>query len=194
MQIPVFHDDQHGTAIISRRGAAQRARARRARSSPTCGSSFSGAGAAAHRAARTSTSSSGVQPENITDGATRTGVIYDGRDEGMNPYKARVRPHDDGARTLRRRHARRRRVPRPLGGGRGARAEMLKTMAPKPLDLRAGQPRSRDQLRRGARPRAPTRSWPPGAATSPTRSTTCSASPSSSAARWTCAPRRSTKR
>ena len=39
MRIPVFHDDQHGTAIISGAGAAQRRRARRARSSPTSRSS-----------------------------------------------------------------------------------------------------------------------------------------------------------
>ncbi len=36
--------------------------------------------------------------------------------------------------------------------------------------------------------------WPPAAPTSPTRSTTRSASPASSAARWTCAPRRSPTR
>ena len=48
--------------------------------------------------------------------------------------------------------------------------------------------------RRTCWPCAPTRSWRPGAATIPTRSTTSWASPSSSAARWTCGRAPSTTR
>ena len=55
-----------------------------------------------------------------------------------------------------------------------------------PDRLRAGQPRSRDRLRGGARGARRTPSWPPAAATIRTRSTTSSASRSSSAARSTC--------
>src|SRR5512140_1907852 len=62
-KIPVFHDDQHGTAIISGAGAA----------------AISGA---AHYVRL------GVRIENIVMCDTK-GVIYEGRTEHMNPYKAR---------------------------------------------------------------------------------------------------------
>ena len=60
--------------------------------------------------------------------------------------------------------------------------------------LRHGESRSRNYLRRSQSALATMSSSPPAAPTIPTRSTTFSASPSSSAARSTCAPPPSTKR
>jgi malate dehydrogenase (oxaloacetate-decarboxylating)(NADP+) len=84
MQIPVFHDDQHGTAIIS--GAAL------LNSLEVTGKKignirvvFSGAGAAGIACAKYYLSL-GVKRENLMlcDSA---GVIYEGRGKGMNQYK-----------------------------------------------------------------------------------------------------------
>lgn len=84
MNIPVFHDDQHGTAIIS--GAAllnaielvnKRVEAIKV--------VFSGAGAAGIACARFY-EQLGVKRENMILVDTK-GVVYKGRKEGMNPYK-----------------------------------------------------------------------------------------------------------
>ena len=87
MKIPVFHDDQHGTAIISgaalanARGADRQAHGRRSRS-------WSTAPEPPASPAPSTTSALGVKRENITLVDTK-GVIYKGRKEGMNPYKER---------------------------------------------------------------------------------------------------------
>ena len=87
----------------------------------------------------------------------------------------------------------RRRVLRPLRQGRADRRTWCaawpsgRSSSPWPTPI----PRSR-RRRRAPPARAP--SSPPAAATIPTRSTTCSASPTSSAARWTCARAPSTRR
>jgi malate dehydrogenase (oxaloacetate-decarboxylating)(NADP+) len=84
MKIPVFHDDQHGTAIIS--GAAL------LNSLEIVGKKigevrvvFSGAGAAGIACAKLY-EKLGVKRENIMLIDTK-GVVYKGRKEGMNPYK-----------------------------------------------------------------------------------------------------------
>ncbi len=86
MKIPVFHDDQHGTAIIS--GAAL------LNGLEIVGKSLdkirmvvNGSGAAGISCAEHYVRL-GVKRENITMADTK-GVIYEGRTEGMNPYKAR---------------------------------------------------------------------------------------------------------
>ena len=84
MNIPVFHDDQHGTAIISRRGAAQRPRARRQEDRRGEGGVL-GAGASAIACAKFYVTL-GVKRENILLCDTK-GVVYKGRTEGMNHYK-----------------------------------------------------------------------------------------------------------
>ena len=96
MNIPVFHDDQHGTAIIS--GAAL------LNGAELCGKRLadlkivvSGAGASAIACADFYVSL-GVPVENITL-VDSVGVIYAGRAQGMNPYKAKFARPDDGART-----------------------------------------------------------------------------------------------
>ena len=96
MKIPVFHDDQHGTAIIS--GAAivnaleivgKRMDAIKV---VVNGAGASGIACAEHYV------SLGVKRENITICDTK-GVVYQGRKEGMNPYKERF-AHDTPLRTL----------------------------------------------------------------------------------------------
>src|SRR6476620_7971398 len=96
LKIPVFHDDQHGTAIIS--GAALlNALEITGRDITEVRCVFSGAGAAAISTAEHYVRL-GVKRENIllTD---RQGVIYKGRPGGMDPYKARF-ANDTSARTL----------------------------------------------------------------------------------------------
>jgi malate dehydrogenase (oxaloacetate-decarboxylating)(NADP+) len=96
LDIPVFHDDQHGTAIIS--GAAflnaVELTNRRVEDTKVV---FAGAGAAGIACADLYLKL-GVRKENILFTDSR-GVIYEGRKEGMNPYKQRyARPTE--ARTL----------------------------------------------------------------------------------------------
>src|SRR5512146_3091062 len=86
LHIPVFHDDQHGTAIIS--GAALlNALEIVGKDIRDVRVVFSGAGAAALSTAEHSVRL-GVRREHITM-CDRTGVIYAGRTDDMDPYKAR---------------------------------------------------------------------------------------------------------
>jgi malate dehydrogenase (oxaloacetate-decarboxylating)(NADP+) len=96
LDIPVFHDDQHGTAIIS--GAAL------VNGLEVVGKkldevqiSISGAGASAISCAELMIRL-GARRENILLVDTR-GVVYKGRTEGMNPYKERL-AKDTDKRTL----------------------------------------------------------------------------------------------
>ena len=96
MKIPVFHDDQHGTAIIS--GAAL------LNALEVVGKEIgkitlvvNGAGASAIATAEHYIRL-GVKRENITLCDT-TGVVYKGRTKGMNPHKERF-AHDTKLRTL----------------------------------------------------------------------------------------------
>jgi malate dehydrogenase (oxaloacetate-decarboxylating)(NADP+) len=96
LDIPVFHDDQHGTAIIS--GAALiNGLEITGKSAETLRVVFSGAGASAVACAEFFVLL-GVKRENILMVDTK-GVIYQGRTDGMNPYKARF-ANDTDARTL----------------------------------------------------------------------------------------------
>jgi malate dehydrogenase (oxaloacetate-decarboxylating)(NADP+) len=95
MRIPVFHDDQHGTAIIS--GAALlNALEVTGKRMQDVRVVFSGAGAAAIATANHYVQL-GVRHENIIL-CDRTGVIHTGR-EGMDPYKARYAT-DSSVRTI----------------------------------------------------------------------------------------------
>jgi malate dehydrogenase (oxaloacetate-decarboxylating)(NADP+) len=85
LDIPVFHDDQHGTAIIS--GAALlNAVQLTDRAIGDLRVVINGAGAAGIACARLYRDL-GVPARSITL-CDSNGVIYDGRREGMNPYKA----------------------------------------------------------------------------------------------------------
>src|SRR5271169_623140 len=96
MKIPVFHDDQHGTAIIS--GAALlNALELVGKSIDQIRMVVNGSGAAGIACAEHYVRL-GVKRENITLADTK-GVVYEGRAEGMNPYKARF-AHKTALRTL----------------------------------------------------------------------------------------------
>jgi malate dehydrogenase (oxaloacetate-decarboxylating)(NADP+) len=86
MKIPVFHDDQHGTAIIT--GAALlNALEIVGKDIASVRVVFNGAGAAGIACAEHYVRL-GVKLENILLCDTK-GVVYEGRTDGMNPYKAR---------------------------------------------------------------------------------------------------------
>ena len=135
MSIPVFHDDQHGTAIIS--GAALLNGLELAGKDPkSVRVVFSGAGAAA-LATADHYRRLGVRQENITM-CDEFGVIYDGRERGINPYNARYASKTDH-RTL----------AQALGGADVfiglsvsgcVTAEMVRAMAPRPLIFAMANP------------------------------------------------------
>ena len=111
MKIPVFHDDQHGTAIIV--GAAI------TNALLLSGKKFadvkivaSGAGAAA-LACLNLLVSLGVQRENIWV-CDIEGVVYEGRTDADGPLEGGLRAEDRQA-EARRRDRRRRYLPRPFG-------------------------------------------------------------------------------
>src|SRR3954470_613562 len=96
LRIPVFHDDQHGTAIIS--GAALlNALEVTGKDIDTVTVVFSGAGAAAISTAEHYVRL-GVPRHNIIM-CDRAGVIYEGRPGEVDPYKARF-AHETKARTI----------------------------------------------------------------------------------------------
>ncbi|MCL6507475.1 MAG: NADP-dependent malic enzyme, partial [Bryobacteraceae bacterium] len=96
LRIPVFHDDQHGTAIIS--GAALlNALELAGKRIDQVKIVFNGAGASAIACAEHYIKL-GARRENIVMCDTK-GVIYKGRKEGMNPYKERFAQETE-ARTL----------------------------------------------------------------------------------------------
>ncbi|MFQ5612690.1 MAG: NADP-dependent malic enzyme [Anaerolineae bacterium] len=96
LDIPVFHDDQHGTAIISTAGIFN-ALELTGRSIEEISVVINGAGAAAVACADLLVRA-GTPRRNITMCDSR-GVIYKGRQEGMNPYKEKY-AQETAARTL----------------------------------------------------------------------------------------------
>jgi malate dehydrogenase (oxaloacetate-decarboxylating)(NADP+) len=136
LDIPVFHDDQHGTAIISSAALAN--------SLEIIGKKhneirmvISGAGASAISCAELAIRW-GVKRENIMLVDTK-GVVYKGRKEGMNQYKEKLAVDDKGHRTL-------------ADAVRGADVfyglsvanvlspEMVKSMAPRPIIFAMANP------------------------------------------------------
>ena len=96
MRIPVFHDDQHGTAIIAGAGLLN-ALALTGRRPENARVVFNGAGASAISCAKHFLRL-GLQQPNITM-CDSHGVIYRGRSDGMNVYKERFAV-ETSARTL----------------------------------------------------------------------------------------------
>ncbi|HTX36174.1 MAG TPA: NADP-dependent malic enzyme [Bryobacteraceae bacterium] len=135
MKIPVFHDDQHGTAIISGAGLLN-ALEIAGKDIAQIKVVFNGAGAAAISCAAHYVRM-GVRPENILMCDTK-GVIHEGRTQGMNPYKARYAAKTD-ARTL---------ADALVGAdvffglsiGGCVTPEMVKTMAPNPVIFALANP------------------------------------------------------
>ena len=96
MDIPIFHDDQHGTAIIAMAGLIN-ALHLTGRDMKTAKLVCNGAGAAAIACVEL-IKSTGMRPENVTLCDTK-GVVYKGRAEGMNQWKS-AHAVDTKARTL----------------------------------------------------------------------------------------------
>ncbi len=188
LKIPVFHDDQHGTAIVAAAAVLNGLRfvgKDIAKAKLVC----SGAGAAAI-ACLDLLVSLGVRRENILV-ADSKGVVHTGR-SGLDESKARY-ARDTKARTL-------------ADAMPGADI-FLGLSGPGALTAADGRSRwarsrsswrwpiqRRRSCRRWRRLPAPTRSSAPAAPIIRTRSTTSSAFPSSSAVRSTWARRRSTRR
>ncbi|MBN2103703.1 hypothetical protein JW835_06645 [bacterium] len=85
LSIPVFHDDQHGTAIIAGAGLLNGAELTR-KDLSKAKMVVVGAGAAGIACSKIFIKL-GIQKENIIM-VDSQGVIYQGRETGMNPYKA----------------------------------------------------------------------------------------------------------
>ena len=110
MSIPVFHDDQHGTAIIVS-AAVTNALELTGKTIDEVKIVCSGAGAAA-LASLNLLVSLGARRENIFV-CDLEGVVYKGREKLMDRWKA-VYAQETSARVARRRHRRRRHLPRPF--------------------------------------------------------------------------------
>src|SRR6187200_613078 len=135
MKIPVFHDDQHGTAIVPA-AAILNALKHVGKNIAEVKLVASGAGAAA-LACLDLAVSLGLKRENImvTDAK---GVVYMGRTEGMDPNKSRY-ARDTSARTLAQL------IPGAdiflgLSAGGVLKPEMVKTMARSPIILAMANP------------------------------------------------------
>jgi malate dehydrogenase (oxaloacetate-decarboxylating)(NADP+) len=135
MKIPVFHDDQHGTAIISGAGLLN-ALEIAGKKIEDVKVVFNGAGAAAISCAAHYVRL-GARRENILMCDTK-GVIYDGRTEHMNPYKARYSASTE-ARTLAEALVGAD-VFFGLSSADCVTAEMVKAMAPKPIIFALANP------------------------------------------------------
>ena len=96
MDIPIFHDDQHGTAIIAAAGLIN-ALELTGRDIRTATLVINGAGAAGIACAEL-LKAFGMRGDNVVLCDTR-GVVYRGREEGMNQWKS-AHAADTGARTL----------------------------------------------------------------------------------------------
>jgi len=151
MRIPVFHDDQHGTAIIVA-AAVRNALVVQGKRIGEVRLVTSGAGAAA-LACLDLLAAMGMRRENITV-TDIEGVVYEGRTALMDPWKAKWAQRTE-ARTL----------PEVLPGAdiflglsapRVLRPEWLAQMAEKPLIMALAnpEPEIRPELARAARPDA----------------------------------------
>jgi len=135
LQIPVFHDDQHGTAIIS--GAALlNALEIVGKDVSDVKVVFNGAGASGIACAKYYLRL-GVRPENLILCDSK-GVIYRGRTEGMNPWKEQL-ASDTEARTLAE-ALRGADVFVGLSVGNCLTGEMLRTMSDRPVVFALANP------------------------------------------------------
>lgn len=133
--IPVFHDDQHGTAIISGAGLLNACELV-GKDISELRMTFNGAGASAIACAEFFIQL-GAKRDNITMCDSR-GVIYKGREAGMNPQKERFAV-DTSARTLQE-AMKGADVFVGLSEGGMVTQEMVKTMADKPIIFAMANP------------------------------------------------------
>ncbi len=162
MDIPVFHDDQHGTAIVAAAGLinACHLTGRELRDTKLV---VNGAGAAAHRLRRAAEGDGHAA-------RARRAVRHQGRrlpgpHRRHEPVEVRARRRHQGAHAGRGAGGRRR-VLRPLGEGRGDPGRWSARWRTSRSSSRWPIPTRRSRRRRRARP-ARTRSSPPDAATIP---------------------------
>ena len=181
MNIPVFHDDQHGTAIITAAGLINACHLT-GREFKDIKVVVNGAGAAAI-ACTELIKAMGVPHGNVIM-CDRKGVIHKGRSD-LDQFKS-AHAVDTEARTLKEALVGAD-VFLGLSAAGALKPDMVDGDGAEADHLRHGQSRPGDPAARTPRRRGPTRSSPPAAPTIPTRSTTSSASPSSSAARSTSA-------
>jgi len=135
LDIPVFHDDQHGTAIIAS-AALLNALEVAKKEAGAVRVVFSGAGAGAIATGRMFLRM-GVQRENMVF-VDRAGVIYRGREEDMNPHKLEFAA-DTPARTLAEAMAGAD-VFVGLSVGGLVNGAMLRSMAPRPIAFALANP------------------------------------------------------
>ena len=135
MKIPVFHDDQHGTAIISS-AALINALELVGKKIEDIRIVVNGAGASANSCAKLAIAL-GVKPNNMIMCDTK-GVIYKGRVEGMNPYKA-LFAADTPYRTLEE-AAKGADVLFGLSAKGAFTADMVRSMAPNPIIFAMANP------------------------------------------------------
>jgi malate dehydrogenase (oxaloacetate-decarboxylating)(NADP+) len=135
MKIPVFHDDQHGTAIISS-AALLNALELVGKKMEEIRIVVNGAGASANSCAKLAVAL-GVKPNNMIMCDTK-GVIYQGRVEGMNPYKA-IFAADTPFRTLEE-AAKGADVLFGLSAKGAFTADMVRSMAPNPIIFAMANP------------------------------------------------------
>ncbi|MBU2863483.1 malate dehydrogenase [Reinekea forsetii] len=133
--IPIFHDDQHGTAIVTVAGMLN-ALDIQGKSIETAKLVCLGAGAAAISCSRLLVAA-GMKKENIVM-LDRKGVIFNGR-EGVNQYKAEFANDTTRARTLTE-AIEGADVFLGLSGPDQLSAEQLKTMADKPIIFACSNP------------------------------------------------------
>ncbi|MDQ8756948.1 NADP-dependent malic enzyme [Sphingosinicella sp. LHD-64] len=135
MNIPVMHDDQHGTAIISAAGLIN-ACYLTGRELKDVKVVVNGAGAAAI-ACTALVKAMGVRNDHVTM-CDRTGVIYEGRTEGMDQWKS-AHAVKTGARTLAE-AMKGADVFLGLSAAGALKPEMVKDMAPQPIIFAMANP------------------------------------------------------
>ena len=188
LDIPVFHDDQHGTAIVVLAALTNALRVV-GKKPEDVKVVVSGVGAAGHAIIRL------LAAQGFTDiiGCDRHGAI-DPANPDLDEFRRWIADNTNPARrqgTLAEMLVGRRRFHRGVGAEpadrRGHRDDGRRTPSCSPWPTRT--PRSTR-----SRPRSTPRSWPPDGRTTRTRSTTCWPSPASSAACSTPAHTRSPRR
>ena len=187
--IPIFHDDQHGTAVVTLAGLINALKVV-GKKKESVKIVINGAGAAAISITKLLLSD-GFADVTLCD---RSGIIYEGRKEGMNWIKEEMS-------LITNREKRKGSLADAMKGAdvfigvsapKMVDVDMVKSMAKDAIIFACANPRrksSRTTQRRAALP-----SSQPAEATSPTRSTTFWRSRAFSAARLTCAQATSTTR
>ena len=135
MKIPVFHDDQHGTAIVAAAAVYNGLRIVNKKIEDV--KLVASGGGAASIACLDLLVSMGLQKQHVVI-CDRLGVVYQGRSEGMNKYKDKY-ARDTSLRTLSDAMAEAD-IFLGLSSGGLLKPEMVATMAPSPLILAMANP------------------------------------------------------